>query len=181
MKARFFDEWILLLMAILLAACEKLEYDPPEDQPIYFEYHYINHAWGFQENGWLIDREGNIRSFDKPGDYKQGLPGAYLKKEDLEHNLALTDSIIGNVSQAELEKYINYIPGAAGGEISKYTSIAADAGASVLSCYMYDPEEDAYQYIFLAQSGDWEQFNLSEEAKKLVKWLLDFDIFWLSD
>lgn len=89
---------MLLLLAVFLVACEKLEYDAPEDQPLYFEYHYINHAWGFQENGWLIDHEGN-----------------------------------------------------------------------------------AYQYVFLAQSGDWEQFNLSEEAEKLVKWLLDFDVFWLSD
>lgn len=181
MKTKIYGIWILFLTPAILAACEALEYDAPEDQPLYFEYHYVNHAWGFQEYGWLIDREGNIRRFDKPEDYIQGVPGAYLKREDLEHNLALTDSIIGNVNQAELEKYINYIPGAAGGKISKFTSVAADAGASVLSCYMYDPKEDAYQYIFLAQSGDWEQFNLSEEAEKIVKWLLDFDVFWLSD
>jgi len=172
---------MLLLLAVLIVACEKLEYDAPEDQPLYFEYHYINHAWGFQENGWLIDREGNIRSFDNPEDYRQGVPGAYLSVDDLEYNLGLTDTIVGNVNQDELKKYINYIPQAAEGVISKSTSIAADAGSSVLSCYMYDPEENAYQYVFLAQSGDWEQFNLSEEAEKLVKWLLDYDVFWLSD
>ena len=151
------------------------------DQPVFFEYHYVNHAWGFQENGWLIDGEGNIRSFNQPDDYIPGLRGAYLKQEDLEHNLALTDTIIRSVDKGELEKYKNYIPSAAKGAISKANFIAADAGASVLSCYLYDPEMNAYQYVFLAQSGDWEQFNLSQEAEKLVKWLSDFGIFWLSD
>jgi len=166
---------------VVLVACEKEVYNAPEDQPFYFEYHYINYAWGFQENGWLIDREGNIRSFSQPEDYRLGLIGAFLSLEDLEHNLGLTDSIVGTVEVGELKKYKNYIPAAADGEIGEASSIAADAGTSVLSCYMYDPEMNAYQYVFLAQSGDWEQFNLSGDAEKIVDWLLEFDVFWLSD
>ena len=168
---------LLLAIAPIMWACEKQEYDAPEDQPVFFEYHYINYAWGFQENGWLIDQEGNIRSFNNPADYRQGLKGATLSLEDLEHNLGLTDSIIGNLDDGDLEKYIHYIPAAAEGEIGLSRSIAADAGSSVLSCYLYDPEMNAYQYVFLAQSGDWEQFNLSREAEKLVDWLSDFGIF----
>ncbi len=172
---------IFVVLALSGMACEERKYDAPEDQPVYFEYHYINHAWGFQENGWLIDLEGNIKSFNNPVDYNQGLKGVYLSLEDLEYNLGLTDSIIGHVDNGDLEKYINYIPGAADGEIGLSRSIAADAGSSVLSCYLYDPDMEAYQYVFLAQSGDWEQFNLSREAEKLVDWLTDFEIFWLSD
>lgn len=172
---------IIMLLGLLLVGCEKEVYNAPGDQPLFFEYHYINHAWGFQESGWLIDRDGNIKSFNMPEDYRIGLTGGHLSLEDLEHNLGLTDSIVGNVADGELEKYINYIPAAAEGEIGRSNSIAADAGSSVLSCYLWDPEKSAYQYVFLAQSGDWEQFNLSEEAEKLVEWLLDFDVFWLSD
>ncbi len=86
-----------------------------------------------------------------------------------------------SVDSTELSKYAGYIPAAAEGEIGKSKSIAADAGASVLSCYLYDKEMKAYKYVFLAQSGDWEQFNLSKEAEILVDWLVDFDVFWLSD
>ena len=172
---------LIVGLAFLLWACEKQEYDAPEEQPVYFEYHYINYAWGFQENGWLIDQEGNIRSFIDPVDYRQGLKGAYLSLEDLEHNLGLTDSIIGTLDDGELEKYLHYIPAAADGKIGISRSNAADAGSSVLSCYLYNPEMNAYQYVFLAQSGDWEQFNLSREAEKLVDWLSGFGVFWLSD
>ncbi len=181
MNAVWYRIGLIVVLIPLMASCEKAEYNAPEDQPVYFEYHYINHAWGFQEHGWLIDKEGNIRSFNKPENFVQGLKGAYLSLEDLEHNLGLTDSIIGNVEHKVLEKYINYIPAASEGAIGKSKSIAADAGSSVLSCYMYDPDMDAYQYVFLAESGDWEQFNLSAEAEKLVDWLADFGVFWLSD
>ena len=36
-------------LALLLVGCDKLEYVAPVDQPVFFEYHYVNHAWGFQE------------------------------------------------------------------------------------------------------------------------------------
>ncbi len=169
------------LLVLLSGACNKEEYSAPGEQPVYFEYHYYNYAWGFQENGWLIDREGNIRSFNLPENFRLPDSEGYLDLADLEHNLWLTESVIGKVDVKELDQFIDYIPGAARGEIGEARSIAADAGSSTLSCYLYDPDKGAYQYVFLAQSGDWEQFNLSGEARKLVKWLLDFDVFWLSD
>jgi len=172
---------ILTLLASMLCACEEEEYIAPEDQPVYFEYSYINYAWGFQHHGWMIDRDGYIRAFDQPDNYRFADSTGYMSLEDLEYNLGLTDSIIDQVNPREMKKYIDYIPRAAEGEIGESENIAADAGGSTLTCYLYDQEADAYRRVFLAQSGDWEQFNLSQEAEKLVEWLLDFDVFWLSD
>lgn len=173
--------YIIVLLAILLGACEEIQCDGPGDQPVYFEYNYINHAWGFQHNGWLIDGEGYRRYFNLPEGYRVPDSTGYLSLANLEYNLEQADSIIDRVDGEELEMYLDYIPGAAYGEIGKSEIIAADAGASVLSCYLYDPIKDAYRYVFLAQSGDLEQFNLSEEAEVLVDWLVDFGVFWLSE
>ncbi|MCK4745680.1 MAG: hypothetical protein KAT15_01525 [Bacteroidales bacterium] len=170
-----------IFMALLPVACEELTYDAPEDQPVFFEYNYINHAWGYQHHGWLIDGEGYVRYYNLPESYRFPDSTGYLSLEDLEHNIGLTDSVIEQVDGAELEKYRNYIPGAAKGEIGESSNVAADAGTSMLSCYLYDIHEDAYRKVFLAQSGDWEQFNLSEDAEKLVDWLREFDVFWLSE
>jgi hypothetical protein len=150
-------------------------------QPIYFEYHYINYAWGYQERGWLIDKDGNVRSFESPDNYRLPDSTGYLSLADLEYNLGLSDSIIATIDKEELEEYIAYIPKAAEGETGKSNNIAADAGSSVLSCYLYDPETKKYRYVFLAQSGDWEQFNNSSEAEIIVEWLRDFGVFWLSE
>ena len=60
MKVERYMLWIGALLAVLLVGCEDLGCDMPGGQPVYFEYHYTNHAWGYHENGWIIDREGNI-------------------------------------------------------------------------------------------------------------------------
>ena len=104
-----------------------------------------------------------------------------ISHEALLHNLSLTDSVVGTIPGEELEQYISLIPDAANGEKDEGRNIAADAGSSVLACYLYDQEKEAYQYIFLAQSGDWEQFNTSPEAETLVTWMLEFGVFWLSE
>jgi len=46
-------------------------------------------------------------------------------------------------------------------------------GLGIFSCYRYDPVEDAYEYVLLSASGDFQQNNLSAEAEKLVEWLKD--------
>ena len=172
---------ILLTMLLALVSCEDCEYDPPEKQPVYFEYNYINYAWGYQHHGWLIDGDGFVRYFESPDSFRTADSSGFMTLDELEYNLAQTDSIIEQVDPEELQGYIDCISGAAKGEIGKSTNIAADAGTSVLTCYRYDEGRDLYQQVFLAQSGDWEQFNLSAEAEKLVTWLRGFGVFWLSE
>ena len=56
---------LMLLMLLALSSCEqelKDDYEIPGNQAVLFEYHYINHAWGYAENGWLIDSDGNMVS-----------------------------------------------------------------------------------------------------------------------
>jgi len=172
---------IILLLAVVTVGCEWDEDLVLEEQPVWFEYHYINHAWGFQENGWLIDGEGNVRVYDLPENYRLGMHGKFLSLEDLEYNLSQTDSVREEIDLADLNQYIQMIPGAATGNIGRETAVAADAGSSVLSAYLYDAVKDSFQYILLGRSGDWEQLNQSEEAEKLVDWLRGFNVFWLSD
>lgn len=162
---------VLGLVLLCCLACEKDRYDAPEEQPVYFEYHFINHAWGYQDFGWLVDSEGNIRAFEHPDGYNLASHGDILSLEQLEYNLAQADSIIEEISKSELEKKQDLIPGAAEGEISDFQRHGADMGMGVFSCYKYDPQEDAYQYVLLSASGDHQQFNRSTEAEKLVKWL----------
>jgi len=169
------------MLAILVVQCEKPDCGCPDEQPVYFQYHYINFAWGYQENGWLIDRDGNIRYFEDPVEFRNPGSTGMLTLEDLEYNLGQADSVITSVERETLEEYLSYIPGAADGKIGDRVQIAADAGSATLSCYMYDEEQDAYRYVFLAMSGDWEQFNRSKEAEKLVDWLREFGVFWLSE
>lgn len=170
----------VLMFALMVTGCEK-EYEAPEDQSVLFEYRYVNYAWAYSENGWLIDAQGDVRSYQLPEDFRLPDSTGYISAEDLAYNLSQTDSTFHRVEAKDLDYYVGLIEGAAGGEILKSENVAADAGSSVLSCYLYDPGKDMYQYIFLARSGDWEQSNDSREAKTLVNWLKELGgVFWLS-
>jgi hypothetical protein len=172
---------VFVFLLFFIAACETPVDRIPGDQPLYFQYRYVNFAWGYQEHGWLIDHEGNLNYFSFPEDFQEADSTGHISGEDLVHNLGLTDSIISRIDASELAEYIQYIPGAATGKKGELRHIACDAGTSELSCYLYDPGADAYLEVFLAMSGDFEQFNLSDEARVLVEWLTGFDVFWLSD
>ena len=173
---------ILLMLFGISGGCEKengKEYEGPEDQPVLFEYRHVNHAWAYTEHGWLIDSNGDVHYYSLPEDFRLPDSTSYLSHEDLLHNLAQADSSIHGLVAEDLEYYTGLIAGAAEGKIGKLENVAADAGGSVLSCYMYDAHKEMYQYIFLASSGDWQQSNESNEAKILVDWMKDFGVFWL--
>ena len=171
---------IPLLMG--LGACERWldkAYEAPRTQPVFFEYRHVNHAWGYTENGWLVDDNGDLRSYDLPEKFIMPDSTGYISREDLIQNLAQCDSTVHRVAAEDLKYYTGLISGAAKGQIGKAENIAADAGSSVLSCYLYDVHKDMYRYVFLAASGDWQQFNEAPEAKILVEWMKDLGVFWL--
>lgn len=161
----------ILVLILLSTACGKDTYLGPDEQPIYFEYHFINYAWGYQDFGWLIDGEGKIRSFLYPDSYNVAMHGDFLSLDQMEYNVAQADSIIGEISRSVLDKKKDLIPAAAEGLIKDFQRQGADMGLGVFSCYLYDPVEDAYQYVMLSASGDHQESNASKEAEKLVDWL----------
>ncbi len=173
---------LLLLLMVALTGCEEdldNDYKAPESQPVLFEYRHVNHAWGYTEQGWLINARGDVRTYNLPESYIIPDSSGYISLEGLIQNLSQCDSTIQNIGGDDLEYYAGFISGASSGEVGKAENIAADAGGSVLSCYLYDPEKDMYQYIFLASSGDWQQSNDTPEAEILVEWMRSIGVFWL--
>jgi len=167
--------FLMSLLVALVSGCEKMYYHAPLDQPVFFEYRYLNYAWGVADHGWLIDSEGQQRGFDFPEEYRRPDSTGHISLEDLTHNLGQTDTLLQSVSQKEFEKYARLIRGAAQGILSEKEARGADMGSATLSCYAYDPETGSYTYVLLAVAGDWEQYNQSAEAEKLVDWLKDLD------
>ena len=169
----------IILLFLMMISCEKVEYIPPNTQPVYFEYQYINHAWGYRFEGWLIDSDGNVRSLNLPDDWKHPDTTKYIGRADLEFNVSQTDSVIAVVGLKELMDRVALIEGAKDGSFTATEHTACDFGMSILYAYWYDSTREAYKQIFLAASGDFTSENESAEAKKLVRWLKRFGVFWL--
>jgi hypothetical protein len=173
----------VILSAILILsihACDLTDDNLTASQPIYFEYSYINFAWGYQHNGWIIDGDGNIKLYNLPDNWTETDSTGFIQEDDLLFNIDQTDSIVGVVDSTELMEKAALIPGAKNGKITSPVNIAADAGNATLYGYYYNSDEEAYEKVFLATSGDFSSHNQSDEAKELVAWLRSFGVFWLS-
>lgn len=169
---------VFYLFILLCLGCEK---DPdifPSEQPVYFEYIYMNQAWGYQHSGWLLDKQGNINYYNLPGNWRfAGEDGISL--EDLNYNLSQADTVIGSIDSETLNEKIQLIEDVIDGEITTPVHTACDAGGAALYAYYYDPGKKLYQPVFLAQSGDFESHNTSTAAVELTAWLKQYVLFWL--
>jgi hypothetical protein len=169
------------ILILILNSCELTDEKLTTSQPIYFEYSYINFAWGYQHHGWVIDGDGNIKSYNLPDDWREPDSTGFIQEDDLLFNIEQTDSIVGVIDSTELMEKAALIPGAKNGKITNPVNIAADAGSASLYGYYYNSDEEAYEKIFLAASGDFSSHNESDEGKELVVWLRSFGVFWLSE
>ena len=169
------NQTILYLIPVslfLLGSCEKSDLQIKPNQVAYFEYEYINYAWGYQHAGWIIDNSGKVLGYNLPDAWTFPDSAGFISETDLEMNLSQTDTVYNHqISTLELDQQINLIPGAAKGKLSEKKSIMADAGGWGYWCYIWDNERDKYKKVLLDQKGDLEQTNLSAEAHILVSWL----------
>ena len=164
--------YLVLVPILLLGSCQKTELEIRPDQVAYFEYEYVNHAWGYQHNGWIVDKTGKILGYNLPDSWTFPDSAGYISEPDLEKNLSKTDTLYNyQISTTELTHKIKLIPGAAKGKLSERKNVMFDAGGWGFSCYIWDKNKHKYRKILLETKGDWEQYNQSPGALSLVTWL----------
>jgi len=54
--------YLIILILLIVTACSNES--PDFKQKVLFEKHYTNWAWGYQNQGFLIDSLGYVRGFD---------------------------------------------------------------------------------------------------------------------
>lgn len=169
-----------LILALIVASCaassRNKEVDMP-DQPILFQQSFINHAWGYQNRGWIIDGKGVMRAYrvTSGGQWRQaaqaGPDSGCISRPDLESNVMVAEKVIYEVPPKELGAKTGLIAQAAKGAISERTRRAYDAGSVTFSAYHWDEAKGMYREILLNLSGDWRQENLDPAAVLLLDWL----------
>lgn len=144
-----------------------------KNQKIYFQYEYVNYAWGYQHFGWMIDDKGNVLCFKKPENWVSADSLGYVNAVDMENNIMKIDSVCLKIDASELNKKISLIQKASEGKISEPVSEMFDAGVTIFSAFTYDPETKLYKRVLLKQIGDARIENSSEESVELYEWLQD--------
>ena len=165
---------------VTLAACEADATKPspppaPNTQQTWLcGREYVNHAWGYQRRGMVLDMSGNIWKYEitGTGDFFKPADVTTLTEADLKMRYNGAVVISGKkVPLPEVEKYFPLIADAAMAKPTEPAPHGADMGQTLVYCYTYDAGSRTYSQVMLDNKGDWDSTNPSQAAKNLTSWL----------
>jgi len=147
----------------------------PESQKYFFEYEYLNWAWGYSLNGIVITNEGYIYHYsygynDTPWDTTQP---PILSEADLDAKFSHNQILTAIIPMDTLLKYFDMIEPAGEGPISPGIARCFDFGLGTTVAYRYDAVQDNYESILLYRFGDYAQKNFSPEGEALFEWIYE--------
>jgi hypothetical protein len=140
-------------------------------QEVYFEIHYTNQAWGNQFKGFLIDKEGQVRTYDKPASWNDIERSPALTGEQMEANMSQTTVTTIKIDATEFEKHIDSSRKITGDSFSKPVNGGADLGLTRFYSYAYNADAKTYTATLLRQTGDVIINNQDPRAKEVADWL----------
>jgi hypothetical protein len=163
------------IIVILTMTCCKIENNatPVLNQVILFQAEYVNYAWIYQHNGWLIDSSGYVRSYNLPKDSVFVDSSGYISSINMSKNIQRLDSVIGKINKDTLLKYFIKLQYAEKGVITKPITESYDGGVTKFSGYIYDSNSKEYKQVLIKQIGDVFIDNKSIEANEIYNWMIN--------
>lgn len=166
--------FLLLFLLTTLSGCFRLNDIWAEDSEpgnLIFQSEYTNYAWGYNHSGWMMDRTGQVKRFQKSAKWVFPDSLGYVSALDMQKNMAACDSVLAQVSAKDFTLYAEKATSCASGPMSKATNTMADAGEHIYAFYLYEPGSNRYKRVILDMMGDWSQQNLSTRSKEIVEWM----------
>jgi hypothetical protein len=160
----------LLFAAICFAGCNK-KTGIVDNQAIYFQFDYINYAWGYQHTGFIIDNEGKVLTYKNPQNWNFPDKNFNLSDSQLRDNIGSCIYSGKTISEEEFKKYISYIKNISSSKVTALKNVAADAGTTDYICYVFSPDSNNYKGYIIKQEGDFTCENLNFYSKKVAIWL----------
>jgi hypothetical protein len=160
----------LLLSLVAICGCKKPG-NISEKQVILFQFDYLNYAWGYQHNGFIIDNEGNVLKYNNPEDWNFPDKDLILTEKQVAENIAKCTLTGVRISEDELKKYSSYIKNISLSKVSAIKNAGADAGSSEYVCYQFSENSSMYRGYLIKMEGDFTCENLNFYSKKVVTWL----------
>jgi hypothetical protein len=162
----------LCAIGLSFSSCKK---DDKADNPIahgYFQYSFVYSAWSNINAGWIIDKSGNVKSYENPQKWNEPDSLGYISEQQLIENLSHCDSLINTIASSDLTYYNTLVESASKGQMTPRKRGGADMGAQRFYCYWYDKSKGKYKQIILSQYGDVIFSNTDSSAIKIDSWLM---------
>lgn len=163
---------LITLFFVFLTGCKK-NYLISEKQSILFQFEYINYAWGYQHQGFLIDKDGNVLTYKNPENWNFPDNDFILTENQIAGNIASCVHSGKKISKDELNKYSNYIRNISSTKVTAMKNVAADAGSLKYICYLFSENTGIYKGYIIKLEGDFTCENLNFYSKKVAMWMKD--------
>jgi hypothetical protein len=161
---------LIAFLVLFLAGCKKNNVIS-DNQAILFQLEYVNRAWGYQHNGFIIDSEGNVLAYNNPSDWNFPDNEMTIYKNEVAENLSKCVPTSTKILKEELQKYINYIDNISLSKVTALKNVASDFGSLEFICYRYSESTGFYKGYLIKMEGDFTCENLNFYSKKVVAWM----------
>lgn len=158
----------VLLITNLFSSCN--DSIDLKNQRALFEVHYVNYAWIYTNNGFLIDSAGYVYTYNLK-QTERVKDSSVISNDEMNYKFSISYKTGLKIPTDTLMFYVNKIYKASQGKLSQSESMMADAGILRCYAYTYNDRKKNYHQILLDQWGDVQISNNSEEAVKTARWL----------
>jgi hypothetical protein len=165
LKSAFFS----LILAGLFG-CQKT-YVVSKAQDILFQVEFISINGVYAHNGYFIDVNGNILTYNLPEKWNFPKEDQILSKAEVLENLASSKMTTNKIPIPELRKFINYIDNIAASKLSLPKTHTTERGTLSFYCYQYSEGSAEYKRTVIKSEGHINCENLNFFSKKVVSWL----------
>jgi hypothetical protein len=166
--------FLFTLTLLVTAGCKKNIVNT-DKQALLFQLDYINYAWGYQHNGFLIDNEGNILTYSSPEAWHFPDDDLTLSETDVTENISKCTHSGIKIPAEELNKFSNYIKNIASSKVTAIKNTGADAGSTEFICYQFSQSSLKYKGSLIKREGDFTCENLNFYSKKVVAWMREIN------
>lgn len=166
----------LFLVPIFLTSCTEKMYEMTQEG-CFFQYEYVNYAWGFSHSGFTITPSGEVYTFDKNTAWVFAQKDR-LSMADLKKNIAASVKADTLIAKTDIDRYQQLALSAMSGTLSTAVSQGADMGGFICKIIVPDSSDpqNTYREVILTESGDFEQHNLAPEATIIAGWLIKLQL-----
>ena len=161
---------IFLLSILHITGCKK-SIVTNEKQAILFQVDYVNYAWGYQHNGFILDGDGIVYTYKNPPDWNFPDKDFNISENEVEDNIRNCTYSGQKIPSEELKKHAGYIRNISLSKITALKNVAADAGSLEYTCYQFSEKTDTYKGCLIKMEGDFTCENLNFYSKKVTGWL----------
>jgi hypothetical protein len=161
--------YLVVAAAVLLSCNKKNPYDLKQE--IFFQYDYENYAWGYRHNGFIIDNEGKVLTYENPEVWNYPDNNFVLTSNQVHENLQKCKYSGITIPADLLKKYAAYIKNISSSKVTALKNVAADAGTLQYICFTHSEDTDCYKGSLIKMEGDFTCENLNFYSKKVSLWL----------